>query len=49
MAPVKKPDAAPRDETIRTMSGIPLQATYRPSDLAARGWSYEEKLGDPGQ
>src|SRR5688572_529438 len=53
MAPVKKPDAqAGRDETVRTfrtMSGIPLQATYGPEDLEARGWSYGEKLGEPGQ
>ena len=48
MAPVKKPDTD-RDETARTMSGIPLQTTYRPSDLEARGWKYDEKLGDPGQ
>jgi methylmalonyl-CoA mutase N-terminal domain/subunit len=44
MAPVKKPD--PVDE-YRTISGIPLQPTYRPEDLA--GWSYADKLGDPGQ
>jgi methylmalonyl-CoA mutase N-terminal domain/subunit len=31
------------------MSGIPLRPTYRPEDLAARGWSYERELGDPGQ
>jgi len=44
MAPVKKPD--PVDE-YRTISGIPLKATYRPEDLA--GWSYADKLGEPGQ
>jgi methylmalonyl-CoA mutase N-terminal domain/subunit len=44
MAPVKKPD--PVDE-YKTISGIPLQVTYRPEDLA--GWSYAEKLGEPGQ
>ncbi len=59
MAPVKKPEAvvaAPGrgpspDEarTVRTLSGIPLRPTYRPEDLAARGWSYERELGDPGQ
>src|SRR5918996_1891381 len=48
MAPVKKPDAT-RDDTVRTMSGIPLQTTYRPADLEARGWSYDDRLGDPGQ
>jgi methylmalonyl-CoA mutase, N-terminal domain len=31
-----------------TLSGIPLQACYGPADLGA-DWSYEEKLGDPGQ
>jgi methylmalonyl-CoA mutase N-terminal domain/subunit len=31
------------------MSGIPLKVCYGPEDLAARGWSYEGKLGDPGQ
>jgi len=52
MAPVKKPESAGRaasSHDIRTMSGIPLQATYRPDDLTARGWSYEHQLGDPGQ
>jgi len=55
MAPVKKPEApvrgAPPDEvsTVRTMSGIPLKPSYRPEDLAARGWSYERELGEPGQ
>src|SRR5690242_15544303 len=44
MAPVKKTDAAPE---YKTMSGIPLKATYTPQDLAS--WSYEEKLGDAGQ
>jgi methylmalonyl-CoA mutase N-terminal domain/subunit len=44
MAPVKKSDA-PRE--YRTISGIPLQVTYRPEDLA--GWSYDEQLGDPGE
>ena len=31
------------------MSGIPLKASYGPDDLTARGWSYAERLGDPGQ
>ena len=48
MAPVKKPD--PRDDgVVRTISGIPLEPSYGPKDLEARGWKYEEKLGDPGQ
>jgi methylmalonyl-CoA mutase N-terminal domain/subunit len=46
MAPVKKTDG-PREH--RTMSGIPLKGLYRPADLEAIGWRYEEKLGDPGQ
>ncbi|MBA2541600.1 MAG: methylmalonyl-CoA mutase [Deltaproteobacteria bacterium] len=45
MAPVKKPDP---EDAFRTMSGIPLQQTYGPKDLEARGWTYAEKLGDPG-
>jgi methylmalonyl-CoA mutase N-terminal domain/subunit len=52
MAPVKKPEAPGGEasvRTVRTMSGIPLQPTYRPEDLAARGWSYDGSLGDPGQ
>src|SRR6266581_1557418 len=51
MAPLKKPDApgrGPSDEP-RTMSGIPLKASYGPDDLASRGWSYDQRLGDPGQ
>jgi methylmalonyl-CoA mutase, N-terminal domain len=47
MAPVKKSDPGPRE--YRTMSGIPLKALYRPEDLEAVGWRYQEKLGDPGQ
>jgi methylmalonyl-CoA mutase, N-terminal domain len=46
MTPVKKPD--PADAEVRTMSGIPLKVSYGPEDLSARGWSYEEHLGDPG-
>jgi methylmalonyl-CoA mutase N-terminal domain/subunit len=49
MAPVKKPEAPDEARPVRTMSGIPLQPAYRPEDLAARGWSYERALGDPGQ
>src|ERR1700733_3177536 len=44
MAPVKKPET-PHD--YRTLSGLPLKASYGPSDL--EGWSYGDKLGDPGQ
>ena len=47
MAPVKKSDPGPRE--YRTMSGIPVKGLYRPEDLEAIGWRYEDKLGDPGQ
>ena len=43
---VKKP-AVPSTER-RTMSGLPLKASYGPADLEGRGWKYEEALGDPG-
>ncbi|MGE0871443.1 MAG: methylmalonyl-CoA mutase [Kofleriaceae bacterium] len=46
MAPVKKPETS--EHEYRTMSGIPLQPTYGPKDLADRGWTYDAKLGDPG-
>src|SRR5687768_6869444 len=46
MAPVKKPET---EHEYKTMSGIPLKATYKPEDLTSRGWTYEEKLGDAGQ
>ncbi|HEY0992990.1 MAG TPA: methylmalonyl-CoA mutase family protein [Kofleriaceae bacterium] len=51
MAPLKKPDAPARGapDNPRTMSGIPLKACYGPDDLTARGWSYEQQLGHPGQ
>ncbi|HEX7085270.1 MAG TPA: methylmalonyl-CoA mutase family protein, partial [Vicinamibacterales bacterium] len=47
-APVKKPDKAEPAEP-RTISGIPLETVYGPQHLADRGWTYAEKLGDPGQ
>lgn len=46
MSPVKKPST---EKTYTTMSGIPLKGHYGPADLEARGWKYEEQLGDPGQ
>src|SRR5688500_1893863 len=46
MAPVKKPEAP---SEFKTISGIPLKASYGPDDLASKGWKYEEKLGEPGQ
>ncbi len=47
MAPLKKTDRDAHE--YRTLSGIPLRALYRPEDLEARGWRYDERLGDPGQ
>ena len=52
MAPVKKPHSnpkAPTSDERRTLSGLPLATSYGPGDLAARGWTYEKDLGDPGQ
>jgi methylmalonyl-CoA mutase, N-terminal domain len=36
------------DRLRETMSGLPLAGVYGPSDLAA-GWSYDDRLGDPGR
>jgi len=48
MPPAKKRDPnAPKQH--KTQSGLPLEPVYRPEDLANAGWSYEEKLSDPGQ
>ncbi|MGE0397288.1 MAG: methylmalonyl-CoA mutase [Kofleriaceae bacterium] len=46
MATAKKPDG---EHEYRTLSGIPLKASYGPEDLRARDWSYEKQLGDAGQ
>jgi methylmalonyl-CoA mutase N-terminal domain/subunit len=46
MSSVKKPST---ETQHATMSGIPLKGCYGPEDLEARGWSYEEQLGAPGQ
>jgi len=35
------------NESATTMSGLPLQPLYTPEDL--EGWSYDEKLGYPGE
>ena len=43
MATAKKPDG---EQEYRTLSGIPLKASYGPEDLKARDWSYEKQLGD---
>ena len=47
MAPLKKPDSMTPE--VRTMSGIPLKALYRPEDLEQSGWRYDEQLGNPGE
>ena len=55
MATARKADGASgataaRDpQEFKTMSGIPLKASYGPDDLASRGWTYEKDLGAPGQ
>src|SRR3954454_4961056 len=46
MAPAKKSETPTE---YKTLSGIPLKASYGPEDLASRGWKYEEKLGEAGQ
>jgi methylmalonyl-CoA mutase N-terminal domain/subunit len=46
MAPVKKSETPTEYKTI---SGIPLKASYGPEDLTSRGWTYEEKLGNAGE
>jgi methylmalonyl-CoA mutase N-terminal domain/subunit len=46
MAPVKKSESP---QEYKTMSGIPLKASYGPDDLATRGWSYDKQLGNPGE
>src|SRR5262245_24879830 len=32
-----------------TMSGVPLKPVYGEGDLSGRGWTYDERLGDPGK
>lgn len=55
MATARKADgtsgatAARETPEFKTMSGIPLKASYGPEDLASRGWTYEKDLGAPGQ
>jgi methylmalonyl-CoA mutase N-terminal domain/subunit len=48
MAPVMKPDPEPKSKPRTTLSGLPLQVSYGPEDLAQAGWRYEDKLGQPG-
>ena len=47
MATVKKP-TPPAPSEPKTLSGLPLKASYGPADLAERGWTYDQQLGDPG-
>jgi methylmalonyl-CoA mutase N-terminal domain/subunit len=49
MAPVQKPKPGSDEPGFRTLSGIPLKSAYSPDDLAAAGWTYRDRLGDPGQ
>jgi methylmalonyl-CoA mutase N-terminal domain/subunit len=39
--------APERDVRFESLSGLPIQPLYTPEDLA--GWTYEEKLGYPGE
>jgi methylmalonyl-CoA mutase N-terminal domain/subunit len=34
---------------FKTLSGIPVKRVYSPLDLEEKGWSYNEKIGFPGQ
>src|SRR5262249_56840401 len=43
---VSKKDPA---REVTSISGIPLKPVYGPDDLGGRGWTYEERLGNPGQ
>ncbi|HWN71949.1 MAG TPA: methylmalonyl-CoA mutase family protein [Haliangium sp.] len=43
-----KPDPESKSKPRTTLSGLPLQVSYGPEDLAAAGWRYEDKLGEPG-
>src|SRR5687767_13999087 len=41
--------ASRRSPRVETSSGVPVEPVYRPRDLDARGWSYDQQAGDPGQ
>jgi methylmalonyl-CoA mutase N-terminal domain/subunit len=43
-----KPDPESKSKPRTTLSGLPLQVSYGPEDLAATGWRHEDKLGEPG-
>ncbi len=48
LAPFQK-RASGADELPRTESGIPMEVTYTPEDLAAAGFDYDRDLGYPGE
>jgi methylmalonyl-CoA mutase, N-terminal domain len=39
---------SPSSASEQSASGLPLREVYRPEDLASSGFSYGERLGDPG-
>jgi methylmalonyl-CoA mutase, N-terminal domain len=43
-----KPDPEAKSKPRTTLSGLPLNVSYGPEDLARAGWRYEEQLGEPG-
>jgi methylmalonyl-CoA mutase N-terminal domain/subunit len=49
MAPVMKPDPEAKSKPRTTLSGLPLNVSYGPEDLAQSGWRPEEQLGEPGK
>ena len=55
MSPIKKPNPGVTDPVSQaiddqptTQSGLPLKTVYGPQDLAESGWTYEDRLGEPG-
>ena len=43
-----KPDPEAKSKPRTTLSGLPLNVSYGPEDLAQSGWRYEEQLGEAG-
>jgi methylmalonyl-CoA mutase N-terminal domain/subunit len=43
-----KPDPETKSKPRTTLSGLPLDVSYGPEDLARSGWRYEDQLGDAG-
>jgi methylmalonyl-CoA mutase N-terminal domain/subunit len=43
-----KPDSEAKSKPRTTLSGLPLNVSYGPEDLARSGWRPEEQLGEPG-